>query len=193
MSSRSIKLSRAYYQRPTLWLAQDLLGKTLVAHIGDVERRGRIVETEAYCGPDDRASHAARGKTARTAPMFEAGGVSYVYLIYGMYHCFNIVTEAAGYPAAILVRAIEPFADSEDDPRVAAGPGKLCRWLSITTRENMLDLTGKTVYIEDSVGSVDVGPAQIVQAPRIGVDYAGKWAAKLWRFYLSASPAVSKR
>lgn len=182
-----MKIRKEYYQQPTLDVAKDLLGKRLVFNSDNHVKRGIIVETEAYIGPDDKASHASRGKTNRTAPMFEAGGISYVYLIYGMHYCLNIVTEAAGYPAAVLIRAVK--VEDESDPRVASGPGKLCRYFGITKEHNQLDLTGDILYIEE--GNRQRSP--IVERPRIGVDYAGEWALKPWRFYLADSPAVSRK
>lgn len=170
-------LPREYFDRPTLAVARDLLGKYLVREDGAGLRSGRIVEVEAYVGPEDLACHASKGRTKRTEVMFGPAGMAYVYLIYGMYHCLNIVTERKDYPAAVLVRAVEV------DEVLIDGPGKVCRDLNIDLSHNCLDLTlGQTLWIEDRRRSV---PDNLVlAAPRIGVDYAGAWARKPWRFRL---------
>lgn len=174
-------LSRAYFRRPTLQVAKSLLGKYVVRQSETGLLTGRIVEVEAYVGPQDRASHASRGRTKRTEVMFGPPGVAYVYLIYGMYHCFNVVTERAGYPAAILIRAVE--VDSKNPPALINGPGRVCRFFKIDQSLNRLDLTlGHTLWIEDR--GERVSEAKIATSRRIGVDYAGEWAAKPWRFRL---------
>lgn len=174
-------LSRAYFRRPTLQVAKGLLGKYLVRNSAAGLLSGRIVEVEAYVGPEDRASHASRGRTKRTEVMFGRPGVAYVYLIYGMYHCFNVVTERTGYPAAILVRAVE--VDSKNPPARIDGPGRVCRCLEIDRSLNELDLTaGRSLWIEDR--GERVAESRIAAFPRIGVDYAGAWAAKPWRLRL---------
>lgn len=174
-------LSRAYFNRPTLRVARSLLGKYLVRTNGSKEIPAKIIEVEAYVGPDDRASHASRGRTKRTDVMFGQPGVAYVYLIYGMYHCFNVVTEREGYPAAILIRAVQ--ADSPT-PSLVDGPGRVCRYFGIDRKLNRLDLTvGQTLWIEDRGGRISA--STIAAYPRIGVDYAGKWATKPWRFRLN--------
>lgn len=194
------KLPRAFYERATLEVARDLLGKLLVHCTSEGPRMGRIVETEAYVGPDDRASHASRGKTRRTALMFGPPGYAYVYLIYGMYHCFNVVTEPEGYPAAVLIRALEPILTGDEVrvgentnnlERLASGPGRLCRYMQIDRRLNGVDLCGSVLYIEDQ--GQPIQPDELVAAKRIGVDYAGQWKDKLWRFYVRSSPSVSRR
>jgi DNA-3-methyladenine glycosylase len=170
-------LPRAYYRRPTLQVARSLLGKYLVReHRGQV-LSGRIVEVEAYIGTEDRACHASRGRTARTDVMFGPPGVAYVYLIYGMHHCFNIVTERVGFPSAVLVRAIE---DAQTRTRID-GPGRVCRFLAIDRSLNRWDLTiGQLLWVEDR--GERVSPTRILTGPRIGVEYAGTWARKPWRF-----------
>ncbi len=174
-------LPRAYFRRPTLRVAKSLLGKYLVRNSQTGLLAGRIVEVEAYVGPDDRASHASRGRTKRTEVMYGPPGLAYVYLIYGMYHCFNVVTERSGYPAAILVRAVE--VDSENPPALIDGPGRVSRFFQIDRGLNKLDLTlGKTLWIEDR--GERVSESKIAVSPRIGVDYAKEWAAKPWRFRL---------
>jgi DNA-3-methyladenine glycosylase len=173
-------LSRQFFRRPTLTVAKALLGKYLVRHAGDRVLAGRIVEVEAYVGPHDRACHASKGRTARTDVMFGPAGVAYVYLIYGMYHCLNVVTEREGYPAAVLIRGIE-------QGEVIDGPGRVCRLLQIDRTLNRLDLTlGQHLWIEDRGDRVS--PSAITAAPRIGVDYAGEWALKPWRFRLVSPP-----
>ncbi len=168
-------LSRSFYERPTLTVAKELLGKYLIRRGESGLLAGRIVEVEAYVGPEDRASHASRGKTKRTEVMFGQAGITYVYLIYGMYHCFNIVTEREGYPAAILVRAVEL-----ESGELVDGPGRLCRRFDISRAHNRHDLTlGGQLWVEDR--GERVVPRMIVRAPRIGVDYAGEWAEKPWR------------
>ena len=179
-------LARAFFCRPTLRVARSLLGKYLVRAGRSGMTAGRIIEVEAYVGPEDRASHASRGRTNRTEVMFGPPGVAYVYLIYGMYHCFNVVTERAGYPAAILVRAIE--VDSHNPPALIDGPGRVSRFFQIDRTLNRLDLTlGKTLWIEDR--GERVTESRIAAFPRIGVDYAGTWAAKPWRLRLRSREA----
>jgi len=177
----------AFYRRDTLQTARDLLGRTLCRRLdGGVVLRGRIVEVEAYDGPDDRASHASRGETPRTAPMFEAGGLAYVYLIYGMYHCTNIVTGAAGYPAAVLLRALE----SPLEGISTSGPGRLSRALEIDRSLDGASLLGRSLWVER--GS-PVADGAVRRTPRIGVDYAGRWAKEPYRFVIDGHPALSKR
>lgn len=170
-------LARPYFLRPTLTVARDLIGKFLVRHNGQGVLAGKIVEVEAYVGTADKACHAAKGRTARTDVMFGPPGVAYVYLIYGMHHCLNVVTEREGFPAAVLIRAVEI------DGEVIDGPGRLCRAFDIDRSLNRLDLTAKRyLWFEDR--GVRVSRGRIKRFPRIGVDYAGEWARKLWRFRL---------
>lgn len=170
-------LPRAYFEQDTLHVARGLLGKRLVRRTDGTSLDGRIVEVEAYVGFKDRASHASRGRTARTEVMFGPAGVAYVYLVYGMHHCFNIVTEREGYPAAVLVRAVEHATGLID------GPGRVCRLFRIDRTLNGADLTRRRdLWVEDS-GDL-VSKNEIARLPRIGVDYAGEWAAKPWRFRL---------
>jgi len=145
----------------------------------------RIVETEAYQGPHDLAAHSARGRTARTEIMFGPPGHAYVYLIYGIWYCVNVVTRAAGTPHAVLIRALEPLSGIEHK---TSGPGLLCKALDIDRRLNGADLCGDTLWIETPE---ILRKPRITRATRIGVDYAGTWAAKLWRFYDVESAYVS--
>lgn len=172
-------LPRAYFERPTLRVARSLLGKYLVRENEEGKIAGKIVEVEAYVGPEDRASHASRGRTPRTDVMFGPPGVAYVYLIYGLHHCLNVVTEREGFPAAVLIRAIEL------DTGLVDGPGRVCRVLQIDRSLNRLDLTqGRALWIEDRGDRLSRG--RIAVYPRIGVAYAGAWAAKPWRFRVEA-------
>jgi DNA-3-methyladenine glycosylase len=182
------RLPRSFYARPTVEVARELLGCWLVHELPEGRREGRIVETEAYVGPEDRASHASRGRTARTEIMFGPPGYAYVYLIYGMHHCLNVVTEAVGYPAAVLIRALEPGAGVSLPTN---GPGRLCRALGIDRRHNGRDLVTSSLWIERRGREPPYD--EIAAAGRVGVDYAGEWAARPWRFLISASPHVSVR
>ena len=184
------KVERDFFARPTLEVARRMLGLYLVHETPAGRRAGRVVETEAYVGPEDRASHAARGLTQRTRVMFGPPGHAYIYLVYGLHCCFNVVTEAAGYPAAVLVRALEP-AEGLPPGTSTRGPGLLCRALGIDRRLNGADLVTGALYLEDR-GDV-VLPADIAAAPRIGVSYAGAWADRPWRFYVRSSGGGSGR
>ena len=181
------RLQVEFYRRPTLDVARDLLGRVL-CHRPATGRvlRGRITEVEAYDGPEDRASHAARGPTPRNRPMYEAGGIAYVYLIYGMHHCFNVVTGDAGYPAAILIRAAEsPRAELS-----ARGPGRLTRAFAIDLELDGTTLVGDDLWLE---AGAPVPARAVSRSPRIGVDYAGAWAEKPYRFLIAGHPEVSRR
>lgn len=179
-------LPRSFYDRDTAQVAQELLGMHLV-HVQDgVERRGRIVETEAYLGPHDLAAHSARGRTARTEVMFGPPGHAYVYLVYGMHHCFNVVTEREGHAAAVLVRALEPVHNIE---LRTTGPGLLCKALALDRRHNGLDLCAGALHIAAPPLAT---PVTVVRRPRIGVDYAGPWARRLLRYYIKDSPHISR-
>jgi len=180
------KLPRAFYDRDTVAVARDLLGKYLVHRSRGVERVGRIVEVEAYLGPHDRAAHSARGLTNRTRVMFGPPGHAYVYLIYGMHHCMNVVTERSGHAAAVLLRALEPVRNI--DARTQ-GPGLLCKAMEIDRELNGHDLLSDTFYI---AGGAEPQRFTVVKRPRIGVDYAGHWARRLLRFYIKNNPFVSK-
>lgn len=181
-------LPRTFYDRPTLVVARAMLGKALV-HLGSdgVRRAGRIVETEAYLGQYDAASHARSGPTGRAAIMFGPPGYAYVYLIYGVYHCFNAVTEGVGSPAAVLIRALAPLDGLEGER--TSGPGLLCRALRLDRSATGLDLTASELFLEDGPPVAD---AEVVMGPRVGVEFAGAWAHKPWRFWVGASPWVSR-
>lgn len=182
-------VSKYFFQRKTSIVARDLLGKVLVRKIGKKKLSGMIVETEAYVGPHDLACHASRGNTARTKAMFEPAGIWYVYMIYGMYYCLNIVTEAKDYPSAVLIRALEPTSDLRHSTN---GPGKLCRALKIDKKFNCTSAIAKSsqLYLEDR--GIKIPPNKIVRAKRIGVEYAGKWKDKPLRFYIEGNRFVSK-
>jgi DNA-3-methyladenine glycosylase len=201
---RGRKLGRAFYTRAdTLRVARDLLGKLLVVPAAEDGRRvsGLIVETEAYMAPEDRASHAyGNRRTARTEMMFAGGGRVYVFFVYGMHHQFNVVTGVAGSPHAVLVRAVEPVEGIElmrarrevdDDRQLTSGPGKLCKALGIDRSFNGEDLLGRRVWIED-VGR-DVPAGEIAAGPRVGIDYAGEFAEKPWRFWVGGNRFVSRK
>lgn len=195
------RMGRKFFNRDTVIVAQDLLGKYLVRRVDDKIFRVKIVETEAYCGPNDLANHASKGLTPRTKVMFGPPGHAYIYLIYGMYHCLNIVTEKEGYPAAVLIRGVKVYSikyqvlsmknRNQKIPNtkykilntVLNGPGILCRELKIDRNLNEVDVCqSRELWIED--GEIKIKKSQIKNSKRIGVDYAGKWKNKLWRFYI---------
>ena len=181
---QNAKLSREFYTRGNvLTVARDLLGKLLVVPAADGQRvSGMIAEVEAYRGPEDRASHAYGGRrTRRTETMYQEGGVAYVYFVYGMYYQFNVVSNVAGTPHAILVRALEPVEGIElmrerrhlhPDHNLTNGPGKLCIALGIDRELDAADLLGDRVWLEEFQ---TVSPRRIARGPRIGIDYAEEW------------------
>ena len=179
-------LTRDYFNRPTLQVARSLLGKFLVRENGTGAMAARIIEVEAYVGPEDLACHASKGRTPRTDVMFGPAGVAYVYLIYGMYHCLNVVTEREEFPAAVLIRAVEV------DGELIDGPGRLCRALEIDRSLNRLDMTsGDSLWFEDR--GTNVPRDEVGAFPRIGVDYAEEWATKPWRFRLRTASSTKLR
>lgn len=180
------KLPREFYNRETSIVARELLGHHLVHRSEDTERIGKIVEVEAYLGEHDLASHSSKGRTKRTAVMFGPPGFAYVYLIYGMYHCFNVVTESSGVGAAVLIRAIEPVANITGRTQ---GPGLLCNAMMINKAFNAYDLLSDTLFITNTGFE---HPKKIIETPRIGVDYAKTWANKPLRFYIQGNAFVSK-
>lgn len=195
-------LKRWFYKRDTVTVAKDLLGKTLVHNTIEGTTSGMIVETEAYMGPEDKASHAFGNlRTKRTAVQFGTKGHSYVYLIYGTYHCLNVITGAVqGKPETVFFRALKPLEGVElmikrrptaktKITRLANGPSKLCLALDITKKLNDSDLTIPPLFIRDD--GVKIAPGSVVQSPRIGVEYADEWKHLPWRFYIKDSPCVS--
>ncbi len=183
------RLPRSFYARPTLEVARDLLGKTLTFESTQGLRAVRLVEVEAYLGRRDPASHAFRGPTPRNAPMFGKAGHSYVYLIYGMYWCLNVVTEWPGSPAAVLLRGAEPLAGLPDDPRALAGPGRLARSLGVTGNHTGLDLVrGSSLSIR---AAEPVPPYRMSRTPRIGLN-PGTTFHQPWRFIVRGSLGVTR-
>ncbi len=184
--NRARKLPRDFYAPDTLVIARDLIGMHLVHNDEGTLRVGRIVETEAYMGPEDLAAHSSRGRTARTEVMFGEPGHAYIYFIYGFWYCLNVVTAAAGVPHAVLLRALEPISGITDK---TWGPGLLCRAMNIDRRLNGIDLLGDVLWLERPAGHPP--RPRITRTTRIGVDYAGDWAERPWRFLDAASPYVS--
>jgi DNA-3-methyladenine glycosylase len=180
------KLPRRFYNRDTIIVAKELLGKYLVHHYNGVKQVGRIVEVEAYLGPHDLAAHSSKGKTKRTEVMFGPPGFAYVYMIYGMYFCMNVVTQEEGLASAVLIRAVEPIQHITDKTK---GPGLLCKAMQIDKKLQGADLLGDSLYIthppEDS-------RIVSVKKARIGVHYAKHWAKRLLRFYIKNNEFISK-
>lgn len=198
-----MRLTRPFFALDTLTVARDLLGRRLV-HVVDGQRvSGLIVETEAYIGEEDEASHANPGPTERNASMYAPPGHAYVYLIYGMYHCFNIVTERAGFPAAVLIRALEPLEGLEamrrrrgrvgarDVTKLTSGPGRLCQALAIDRQHDGMDLCARQAELFLESGD-PVPDEAVMRGSRVNV--AGDEAAveARWRFYVRANPHVSR-
>lgn len=170
------KITTDFFTKPTLKIAKELLGKYLVRNLNGKIISGMIVETEAYCGPRDLACHASKGRTKRTEVMFGKPGLIYVYMVYGMYHCLNIVTEKENYPAAVLIRAI--------GLKNCNGPGKLCRELRIDRSFYGKDICRNNgLWIEDR--GEKIKKSDILASPRIGIDYAGEYKNKPWRFSIT--------
>ena len=207
------KLRAAFFRRPdVIQISRDLLGQYLFTRIGGQSlpayggaegdqglTGGRIVETEAYAGATDRASHAyGNRRTRRTAIMFEAGGVAYVYLCYGLHALFNIVTSVKGIPHAVLIRALEPThgipvmlqrrRKARLDRTLTAGPGALAQALGITVRHSGQSLLGNEIWLEQGI---DLRPEQVISTTRVGVDYAGADVKRPWRFRVRASAWTS--
>jgi DNA-3-methyladenine glycosylase len=193
------RLARAFYARPTLEVAGNLIGKVLVHRAPDGVAAGRIVEVEAYIGEDDPACHAAPGPTPRNQPLYGPPGFAYVYLNYGIHYLANVVTECEGAPAAVLLRALEPLEGRAamrrrralpgavvplTDDSLCRGPGNLSRALGLTLEQNRIDLVGARLFIEDR----GLEPETVVWGPRIGIRVGTE---RLWRCYDPASPSVS--
>lgn len=173
-------IPRKFYQQSTLQVARDLLGCFLVRKIGRKIIKGIITETEAYIGEDDLACHASKGRTPRTEIMYGEAGHAYVYMIYGMYHCLNIVTERKNFPAAVLIRSIEILGSSTSKLN---GPGKLCKYLKIDRKLNGCDITKKDkLWIKEP--AQNFSKKNIVAGKRIGIDYAQHCNEYFWRFYI---------
>jgi DNA-3-methyladenine glycosylase len=193
-----IKLPRAFYARPTLDVARDLIGKTLYRQTQDGMTAGIIVETEAYVAAVDPAAHGYRGKTPRNAVMFGPPGHAYVYFTYGMHFCLNVVTEEDGVAAAVLLRALEPTrglplmrarrGERIADRDLARGPGRLCAAMALTVADNGLDLQDDALWLTETPDFPPVAP--IAATPRIGITQAADWP---WRFVLAGSRWVSGR
>lgn len=174
------RLTARFYRRPTQVVARALLGKVIV-HQG---KRARITECEAYLGPQDKASHARFGRTKRSDVMFEAGGLAYVYLCYGVHEMFNVVTDLEGEGGAVLIRGVQ-LIDEDGDVMATDGPGKVTRALGIDRSRNRADLvTSPDLFISRGRGARRVTETQVEIGPRIGIDYAGEWASAPLRFVL---------
>lgn len=182
---------REFYAQDTISVARSLLGSYLIVEHPTMTQIGRIVETEAYLGRSDLAAHSSKGITPRTKVMFGPPGHAYIYLIYGMYHCFNIVTEPEGSGTAVLIRALEPV---DNISLNASGPGRLCKALALDRTYNAQDLCSNdtALYVCPPSSPALHANEAIQSTPRIGVDYAGDWALKPLRFLLSSNPYVSK-
>lgn len=181
------KLPRGFYNRDTTRVARELLGKYLVHKRDGINRIGKIVEVEAYLGPHDLAAHSARGRTKRTEIMFGPPGHAYVYMIYGMYFCMNVVTEEEGHASAVLLRALEPVLNVTHK---TSGPGLLCHAMGIDKRLNGHDLESNDFFIAAGDGQHNYA---FVARPRVGVEYAGQWAKKPLRFYIKNNCFVSRK
>jgi DNA-3-methyladenine glycosylase len=193
------KLSRTFYARDAKTVAQELLGKTLITRLPQGDTGGLIVECEAYLGREDKAAHSFRGKkTQRTQVLFGPPGHAYVYLIYGMYHCFNIVVGQKDDPQAVLIRALEPTLglelmiqrrNTDKGKLLTSGPGRLSDAMGITRELNGEDLLGDKIFIAPGPA---IEPRKIVALPRVGIDYAEEWADKPLRYYLKDNAFISK-
>lgn len=196
------KLPREFYTPANvLTVARELLGKLLVVPTKNGKRvSGRIVEAEAYRGPQDRAAHSYGGRrTKRTEPMYGIGGTAYVFFVYGMYNQFNVVTNAIDAPHAVLIRALEPVEgielmrkrrSNQPDLNLTNGPGKLCIAMNIDRELDGADLLGNRVWLENAT---KIPRARIQCGPRVGIDYAEEWKDKPWRFWIKDNPFVSRK
>lgn len=195
-----MKLQRDFFTRDALTVARSLPGKNIVKKIKNKKMVVKIVETEAYLGAEDKASHAYKNnKTRRTRPMFKIGGFSYIYLIYGMYYCFNVVTGPEKDPQAVLIRAAEPIQgldiikqnrkiNPEQTPNLTNGPGKLCEALNLDKKYNNIDLVkNKKLYLTEGT----TNNIKINKGPRKNIDYAEEYKYKKWRFYIKDNKYIS--
>ncbi|RCW51626.1 DNA-3-methyladenine glycosylase [Halanaerobium sp. ST460_2HS_T2] len=196
-----MRLNQEFYQKNAVQAAKDLIGKIIVRKYNGKIIKVRIVETEAYCGAQDKASHAHNNKkTKRTAPMFMPGGYSYIYLIYGMYYCFNVVTAAENKPHAVLIRGVEPLEGldqikenrqikSSKIEELTNGPGKLSQALKIDKNLNGCNLIeSSALYITDNKKE----EFEIESSPRVNIDYAEEYKNKKWRFFIKNNKYISK-
>lgn len=179
-------LPRSFYNRDTVIVAKELLGKYLVHIINGKKYIGKVVEVEAYVGAHDLASHSSKGITKRTEVMYGPPGFAYIYMIYGMYYCMNVVTEQAGHGSAILLRALEPVQNIDLSTK---GPGLLCKAMYLDTSLNRTDLLSSHLFFSEAPQPQTF---HIIQNPRIGVAYAKDWVDKPLRFYIKNNPYVSK-
>lgn len=192
------RLEQTFFMDDAVAVAQKLLGKILVHETSEGIVKCRIVETEAYMGTLDKGSHAYSGKvTPRTAPLYAQGGIAYIYLIYGMYHCMNVVVNVEGLAQGVLIRALEPLEGIELMERrrktdklknLCSGPGKLCIAMGITKEQNGVNLMTSSLYLEEPEHDI---PFEIKSAKRIGIDYAEEAKDFLWRFYIKDTPYLS--
>ncbi|MCI8428572.1 MAG: DNA-3-methyladenine glycosylase [Lachnospira sp.] len=193
------KVSRDFYNRNTLVIAEEILGKTLVHVTKEGVTKGKIVEVEAYMGPKDKAAHSYKGvRSGRTKIQYGEGGYAYIYLIYGMYICMNVVTNLKDVPEVLLIRALEPVEGIElmkkrrkntSIKNLCNGPGKLSQAMGITKDSYGEDLCGDTLYLEDATR---IKPEEIVKTKRINIDYAEEAKDYLWRFLVKGNPYISK-
>jgi len=195
-----MRLERDFFARDTLEVARGLLGRRLVRILDGERLAGRIVEAEAYVGEQDEASHASPGLTKRNASMYGPPGYAYVYLIYGMYHCFNIVTEKRGFPAAVLIRALEPLEgldtmrqlrDGRPDKQLTSGPGRLCQAIAIDLHLDGADLCSPETPLFLEAGAPVPGPG-VATGPRINVRGDDAAVTVPWRFYVKGNPYLSR-
>lgn len=203
-------LDRSFYTRDTLTVSKELLGKVLVHQTKDYTVAGRIVETEAYLGPEDKAAHSYGGKvTPRVKIMYNQGGFSYIFTIYGMYHCFNIVTEKQGKPQAALIRALEPVQNLDfmalrrfgklhselagrQQKELTNGPGKLCIAMGMNKEQNKIDMCTRNGIDDIYVYDDGYHGFEVATSPRINIDYAEEYIDKPWRFFIKGNKYVSK-
>ncbi|GFZ34053.1 putative 3-methyladenine DNA glycosylase [Clostridium zeae] len=207
-----MKISKDFYARDAITVSKELLGKVLVRKVGETFLKGIIVETEAYIGAIDKASHAYGGKmTERVKPLYGPPGIVYVFSIYGMYHCFNIITKEEGTAEGVLIRAIEPVDGIEEMAKrrfnktiesltnaqmkaLTNGPSKLCIAFGINKQDNWVDMTeNDELYLEESLNNKNISDEDIVETTRIGIDYAEEAVHFPWRFYIKDNKWISKK